>query len=63
MRRSRSIGRTGESLYVRTIPIGSVEPRASREFATGALPDAPIGYAIHGLSATSVTERRKLVVR
>src|SRR6267378_4140900 len=35
----------GESLYVRTVPIGSVEPRASLEFATGSLPDQPIGYA------------------
>ncbi len=53
----------GESLYVRTIPIGSVEPRASLEFATGSLPDQPIGYAIRGLTGTSVTERRKVVLR
>jgi len=53
----------GESLYVTTVPIGSIEPRASLEFATGALPSQPIGYAIRGLSGSSVTERRKVVSR
>ena len=53
----------GESLYVTTVPIGSIEPRASLEFATGSLPNQPIGYAIRGLSGSSVTERRKVVAR
>ena len=53
----------GESLYVRTVAIGSVEPRASLEFATGSLPEQPTGYAIRGLSGMSVTERRRVVAR
>src|SRR5258706_14596959 len=53
----------GESLYVRTVPMGSIEPRAAAEFATGMLPDRPIGYVIRALSGTSVTERRRLVLR
>jgi hypothetical protein len=56
-------GARGESLYVRTVSMGSIEPRASAEFATGMLPDRPVGYALRALSGTSVVERRKLVLR
>jgi hypothetical protein len=56
-------GTGGESLYVKTIPMGSIEPRASAEFATGALPERPIGYALRALCGTSVVERRKLAAR
>jgi hypothetical protein len=53
----------GESLYVTTVPLGSLEPRASLEFATGSLPDQPAGYAIRALSGTSRVERQKVVAR
>jgi len=56
-------GARGESLYVRIVPMGSIEPRASAEFATGTLPEQPIGYALRALSGTSVVERRKLAAR
>ena len=53
----------GESLYVKTVPMGSIEPRASAEFATGSLPDEPQRYELYGLTGTALIEHRRLVVR
>ena len=59
----RFVDAHGESLYVRTVSLGSIEPRAAAEFATGSLPGAPRGYQVFGLSGTVVFEDRKLVAR